>query len=157
MLYGEDIYVGYRYYDSVCRPALFPFGHGLSYTTFEMSDLSISKGAESIDVRLTVKNTGSRDGSEVIQVYVSQESPSLRRPAKELKGFEKVRLRSGESNDQVCVKVNLRLAASFWDEERDAWIMEKGRFKVLVGNSSQGSFLEGGFEIEETSWWDGLP
>ena len=105
VLYGEDVYVGYRYYDKLSLQPLFPFGHGLSYTTFCFSDLEItmteaklqsSTYEESIFVSCVVENTGHRDGAEVIQVYVQQQKPSIMRPVKELKGFKKLALRSGE-------------------------------------------------------------
>lgn len=155
VLYGEDVYVGYRYYDKVCRPALFPFGHGLSYTTFDFSGVKLSITADTVTVNLQVKNTGPRAGAEVVQVYLAQEKPSISRPIKELKGFTKVYLKAGETKE-VQVGMELKHAASFWDEGRDAWIVEKGKFNVLVGNSSQAKFLEDSFEVDKTWWWKGL-
>ncbi|KAL9125262.1 MAG: hypothetical protein Q9217_005510 [Psora testacea] len=154
VLYGEDVYVGYRYYDTVGRPALFAFGHGLSYTTFAFSDLSVRK-SESISVAISIENTGKRSGAEVVQVYVSQEKPSIRRPIKELKGFKKVFLEPGQKK-VVTVEMELKYAASFWDEDRVAWVMEAGKYAVLVGSSSRGEFIEGSFDVEKTSWWSGL-
>ena len=100
-------------------------------------------------------------------MYVSARNPSIKRPTKELKGFRKVKLDAGEVMESVEVIIDLKYASSFWDEDRDAWIMEKGKYGVLVGNSSQpavatvaaaggGNFLEAEYEIEETSWWSGL-
>ena len=155
VLYGEDIYVGYRFYEKLKRPTLFPFGHGLSYTSFKLSDLEVSATALAISVKLAVSNTGSRAGAEVIQVYVNARSPSINRAVKELKGFKKVCLEAGEKAE-VEIEVDKKYATSFWDEGRDAWIVEKGEYQVLVGTSSQGSFLEGSFEVEETWWWNGL-
>ncbi|KAL2055079.1 hypothetical protein ABVK25_004417 [Lepraria finkii] len=155
VLYGEDIYVGYRFYEKLKRPTLFPFGHGLSYTSFELSDLEVSATALKISVKLAVANTGSRAGAEVIQVYVNARSPSINRAVKELKGFKKVYLEAGEKSE-VEIEVDKKYATSFWDEGRDAWIVEKGEYQVLAGTSSQGSFLEGSFEVEETWWWNGL-
>ena len=158
VLYGEDVYVGYRYYDKVGRPALFPFGHGLSYTTFKFSPIDISYklgDSGTISVTLNVTNTGSRAGAEVAQVYITQVSPSIKRPAKELKGFAKVFLDAGETKP-VEVVMESKYATSFWDEQRNAWVVEKGKYKVLVGNSSDTNFQEKEFEVEETRWWNGL-
>lgn len=156
VLYGEDLYVGYRYYDTVGRPALFPFGHGLSYTTFAFSGLDVNlESDESIRVTLKVENTGPRAGAEVIQIYIAAVSPSIKRPPKELKQFEKVHLSAGESTN-VVVSMELKYATSFWDEESHDWIQEAGRYNVLVGNSSRCDFLEAGFEVQETRHWKGL-
>lgn len=155
VLYGEDIYVGYRFYDKVKRPALFPFGHGLSYTTFGLSDLSVSATNSTISVKVNVSNSGSRAGAEVVQVYIKAHAPSIHRPPKELAGFQKVFLEAGETKD-VQVEMDKRYAISFWDEGRDAWIAEKGGYGVLVGTSSQGRFLEEKIEEGQTWWWTGL-
>ncbi|KAE8452757.1 hypothetical protein EG329_013029 [Mollisiaceae sp. DMI_Dod_QoI] len=119
-LYGEDIYVGYRWYEMLDLPALFPFGHGLSYTTFKYSDLTVAQTEKDLKVSVKVSNTGDRDGAEVVQVYVSQENPSIKRPKKELKGFKKVTLKKGESR-VVEVSIETKYATSFWDEIRNAW------------------------------------
>lgn len=156
VLYGEDVYVGYRYYDKVRRPALFSFGHGLSYTTFDYNDLEISSANSTVNVRLSVTNTGDREGAEVIQVYVTACTPSIGRPIKELQGFQKVWLEPGETK-QIEIGVDKKLATSFWDEGRDQWIVEKGEYRILVGNSSRcKKFLEAPFEVEETYWWTEL-
>lgn len=155
VLYGEDVYVGYKYYDALKREVLYPFGHGLSYTTFELSNLSVSKEDTMIDVSVDVKNTGSFTGKETVQVYVSQRNPSIKRPLKDLKGFKKVLLNPGESK-KVEIKMERKYATSFWDEDRDAWTEEMDSFEVLVGTSSRGEFLKGTFDIEKTSWWNGL-
>lgn len=165
-LYGEDVYVGYRWYEMLDLPVNFAFGHGLSYTSFEFSDLKVGieksdgaagqKAKDILAITLKVTNTGSVSGAEVVQVYVSQKNPSIRRPKKELKGFTKVWLEAGESK-VVEVPVELKYAASFWDEIRDAWVVEKDSYKVIVGNSSDDKKeLEGEFEIETTWWWNGL-
>ncbi|KAL9100857.1 MAG: hypothetical protein Q9163_003823 [Psora crenata] len=155
VLYGEDVYVGYRYYDTVGRPARFNFGHGLSYTTFGFSDLQVEREGGSLRVSVAVENTGKRAGAEVVQVYVSQEKPSVKRPVKELKGFERIYLEPGEKK-VVDVEMELKYAVSFWDEGRDAWIMEEGKYSALVRECSPGDFLERSFELEKTSWWNGL-
>ena len=155
VLYGEDVYVGYRYYDKVARPALFPFGHGLSYTSFEFSDLKIFTTADTITVNVQVRNTGIRAGAEVVQVYIAAENPSIKRPAKELKGCKKIFLEAGKA-ETVEIDMELKYGTSFWDEGREAWIAEKGKYNVLAGNSSQAQFLEDWFEVAETWWWNGL-
>ncbi|KAI4147944.1 MAG: hypothetical protein LQ340_005308 [Diploschistes diacapsis] len=156
-LYGEDVYMGYRWYEMLEREVAFPFGHGLSYSEFGLSGLEVSVGESTLTVKVQLKNVGEVDGAVTVQVYVKQEQPSIRRPPKELKGFAKRFLRRGESQS-VEVQVPLKYAASYWDEDRDAWIMERGLYAVLLGTSSvmgKGS-LEGTFEIKETTWWRGL-
>lgn len=155
VLYGEDIYVGYRYYEKVKRPTLFPFGHGLSYTTFTLSDLKVSTHESTVSVQLEVSNTGQLAGSEVVQVYIHACSPSINRPYKELKGFKKVSV-GARQKVIVEVEMNKQNATSFWDEGRDMWIIERGTYQFLVGNSSQCDFLEESFEVSETGWWSGL-
>jgi len=155
-LYGEDIYVGYRWYEMLELPVLFPFGHGLSYTSFEFTGLKVEKKDGILSTSIHVKNTGDVAGAEVVQVYISQKNPSIKRPVKELKGFKKVFLEKGEEK-VVEVSIELKYAASFWDEIRDAWVMEKDTFEVIVANTSAGEGeLRGSFEIETTSWWNGL-
>ncbi|RFU24391.1 hypothetical protein B7463_g11945, partial [Scytalidium lignicola] len=161
VLYGEDVYVGYRFYEATKRATLFPFGHGLSYTRFQMSNLSVSvdAGSESgkLNVTLDVENTGSRDGAEVVQVYISQRAPSVKRPMKELKGFVKVYLKAGEKRTVAVPGIDVRYATSFWDEAREMWICERDTFDVLVGESSAHTPLKGSFEVGETRWWSGNP
>jgi len=155
-LYGEDVYVGYRWYEMLDLPVLFPFGHGLSYTSFTLSELKVEKKDKILKVNVKVENTGEVAGAEVVQVYVSQKNPSIKRPRKELKGFSKVWLEKGEEK-VVEVSIEVKYAASFWDEIRDAWVVEKDTFEVIVGNSSadEGA-LKGNFDIETTSWWNGV-
>ena len=156
VLYGEDVYVGYRWYEQLDLSVLFPFGHGLSYTTFSYSDLAVSKTDTEVQVSLKLTNTGSISGAEVVQVYVSQKNPSIRRPIKELKGFKKVMLEKGESK-AVEIVLETKYAASFWDELRDAWVVEKDQFEVIVaGSSDVKDALRGAFEIEKTFYWKGL-
>ncbi|KAH8590033.1 glycosyl hydrolase family 3 N terminal domain-containing protein [Bisporella sp. PMI_857] len=159
VLYGEDIYIGYRYYESIHREPKFPFGWGLSYTTFELSQLEVrlanDGGSDKLIVSVLVRNTGSVDGAEVVQVYVSQRSPSIQRPPKELKGFAKKFLQAGESA-VVNIQTERKYATSFWDEERDMWIEEAGMYDVLVGSSSAQTPLSKAFELIETKWWSGV-
>lgn len=154
-LYGEDVYVGYRWYEMLDLPPLFPFGHGLSYTTFEVSDLSIEKTDQNLNVSVKISNTGNLAGAEVVQVYVAQKKPSIKRPVKELKGFKKVFLEKGESKT-VQVHIEVKYATSFWDEVRTAWIMEKDDYAVLVGTTSGDTPLRSQFTVEKTSWWNGI-
>uniref|UniRef100_A0A7C4KHK4 Beta-D-glucoside glucohydrolase n=1 Tax=Anaerolinea thermolimosa TaxID=229919 RepID=A0A7C4KHK4_9CHLR len=138
VIYGEGIFVGYRYYDKKDIQPLFPFGHGLSYTTFEYSDLSIPQEArigESVEVKITVKNTGTVAGKEVVQLYVCDPESSLARPPKELKGFAKVSLAPGESKT-VRFTLDSR-AFAFYDPYQSRWVVEPGRFEILAGSSSR--------------------
>jgi beta-glucosidase len=157
VLYGEDIYIGYRYYEALDKQVLFPFGHGLSYTTFSFSDLRIEKGAKELSITVNVKNTGKTAGGEVVQVYISQENPSITRAQKELKGIAKVFLEPGAAED-VSIRIKTKYAASFWDESEKEWIMEKDKYNVIVSDSSivTGKALTGHFEVEQTVWWIGL-
>ena len=157
-LYGEDVYVGYRWYETAKREVEFAFGHGLSYSKFSFGELKVEEANGDVVVSLDVKNEGAVAGAEVVQVYVAQEKPSIKRPVKELKGFEKVFLEAGETK-RVEVKVQLKYAASFWDEARSAWIVEKGKYNVFASDSSklvEGHYLEGAFEVAKTSWWNGI-
>jgi beta-glucosidase len=148
VLYGEGIFVGYRYYDAKDVEPLFPFGFGLSYTTFEYSDLRVPKTAragEPVNVSVTVTNTGKCAGKEVVQLYVSDEVSSLPRPPKELKGFKKVVLDPGES--AIVEFVLDQRALSFYDPYRKQWVAEPGEFEVLVGGSSRDIRLRAGFTL----------
>ncbi|MBN1877793.1 MAG: glycoside hydrolase family 3 C-terminal domain-containing protein [Anaerolineae bacterium] len=148
VLYGEGIFVGYRYYDMKDVVPLFPFGHGLSYTTFEYSNLqvpeTVQKGA-SVVVSVTVKNTGEVAGQEVVQLYVADKESSLVRPLKELKGFQKVALEPGESKT-VSFTLDQR-ALSFYDPYQKQWVAEPGKFKVLIGSSSKDIRVKGQFML----------
>lgn len=157
-LYGEDVYIGYRYYEALEAPVLFPFGHGLSYTSFSLSGLSVQNDGTHLKIAATVTNTGSVAGAYVLQVYVAQQAPSIARAPKELKAFEKVFLAAGASQ-VVESSVETKYASSFWDERRAAWIMEKGEYRVIVADSSsitKSNSLEKSYEIEKTVWWNGL-
>ena len=148
--YGEGIFVGYRYYDEKGVEPLFPFGHGLSYTTFEYSDLQVSqkgKRGTEVDVQLTLKNSGSIAGQEVVQLYMADPASSLPRPPKELKAFAKVELQPGESKT-ISFSLNQR-AFSFFDPQKMEWIVEPGRFEILAGSSSRDIRLKAGFELIE--------
>ena len=136
--YKEDIFVGYRWTDKQQIKPLFPFGYGLSYTTFQVSNLRADKKEMTADDQLTitadVKNVGSLAGAEVLQLYISDTQSSLPRPVKELKGFKKVYLEPGETQ-QVSFIID-RSALSFYDEKTGAWTAEPGEFVAMVNNSS---------------------
>ncbi len=148
--YGEGVFVGYRYYDQKGVEPLFPFGFGLSYTTFEYSDLQVPKTVqpgEPVEVSVTVTNTGVRAGKEVVQLYVADKVSSLARPPKELKGFKKVSLDPGESKT-IDFTLDQR-ALSFYDPTQKRWVAEPGEFEVLVGSSSRDIRLRAAFTLEE--------
>ena len=137
--YSEGVYIGYRWYSTQDIPVQFPFGHGLSYTTFEYSDArsarSSMKSGEKLVVAVDVTNTGAVDGAEVIQLYIADPESSIDRPVKELKGFEKVWLKAGEKKT-----VRFEIDAddlSYFDAEKHAWVAEPGEFQALLGSSSE--------------------
>ncbi|KAH8702146.1 beta-glucosidase [Talaromyces proteolyticus] len=163
VLYGEDVYVGYRYYEKTGVQPLFPFGYGLSYTTFERSNLSLDVASEKdtledgeiVTASIMVKNTGSLAGAEVVQLWVENPATTgIRRPVRELKGFKKVFLQPGEKKD-VKITVEKKLATSFWDEIRQSWASEKGEYKVLITGTGQET-LSAPFAVEKTRYWVGL-
>ncbi|UOQ82448.1 glycoside hydrolase family 3 C-terminal domain-containing protein [Hymenobacter sp. 5414T-23] len=139
--YKEDIFVGYRYFDTYNVAPQFAFGHGLSYTTFKYSGLTVTPGSKSATVKLTVSNNGKTAGAEVVQVYVKDEKASVKRPEKELKGFEKVFLKPGES--KVVTLTLDQNAFQYYDEGKKQWVLEPGKFDVLVGSSSRDIRLTG--------------
>ncbi|MFT3911754.1 MAG: glycoside hydrolase family 3 C-terminal domain-containing protein [Ferruginibacter sp.] len=139
--YYDDIYVGYRYYDTYKVDPQFAFGHGLSYTNFDYSNLNVAANGKGATVTLTVKNTGKVAGADVAQVYIKQENSSLPRPEKELKGFQKVFLQPGE---QKTITIDLNEDAfKYFNDVQNEWVMEPGFFDVLVGSSSRNIKLNG--------------
>jgi len=136
--YKESIYVGYRWTEKEKITPLFPFGHGLSYTTFQygklLSDKKEFRENETITFSIKVKNTGKKDGSEIVQLYIHDIKSSLPRPVKELKGFEKVALKAGEEKT-VIFSVN-KDDLRFFDDKKHEWIAEKGDFEAIIGASS---------------------
>lgn len=138
-VYSEDIYVGYRYYDARERAVLFPFGYGLSYTSFALSHPVLSAdrihSGETVEVSVSIKNTGSRAGKEVVQLYVAPpRSRAAFRPVKELKGFEKVELQPGESKT-VVFQLDLRSFA-YYEPHVSDWYAPGGEYRILLGTSS---------------------
>ncbi|HPG47153.1 MAG TPA: glycoside hydrolase family 3 C-terminal domain-containing protein [bacterium] len=140
--YSEGVFVGYRYYDKNNIDPLFPFGYGLSYTTFEYSNLKIVPTAGlDYQVSLDVKNTGLTAGQEVVQLYVSPKTCSFQRPLKELKGFVKVDLASGQTKT-VTIRLDRRVF-QFYHPDKKQWITESGDFEILLGSSSRDIKLNG--------------
>jgi len=138
VVYGEGIYIGYRHYDRVKVEPLFPFGHGLCYTTFEYGRPSLSSKVltknGSLELIVGISNIGDVDGSETVQVYVRDEKSRLPRPEKELVAFEKVTLEAGETKH---LRIELdKYAVGYYDTSIGSWIAEEGRFNVLVGASA---------------------
>lgn len=150
--YRESIYVGYHYYDTVEQGVLLPFGHGLSYTTFEYSDLQLSKSIISdtdlLTVKVKVKNSGSVAGKEIIQLYLRDVESTAFRPPKELKGFVKVELQPGEETE-VVIELTQR-AFAFYNTDLKDWQVESGVFEILVGASSQDIRLKETVEVNST-------
>ena len=148
--YKESIFVGYRWIDKEKIKPLFPFGHGLSYTTFEYGKVSTDKKEMTADGKITfsvnVKNTGSRDGAEIVQLYISDLKSSLPRPVKELKGFEKINLKAGEEKT-VTFTID-KSALSFFDADKHDWVAENGDFEAIIGASSTDIKSKVGFKLK---------
>jgi beta-glucosidase len=138
LTYSEGLYTGYRGFDKTNTKPLYPFGFGLSYTSYAYSDMKLStmtlKGAETVDATFTLTNTGAMDGFEVAQLYVSPVKPLAHRPEKELKGFAKVFLKAGESK-RVTIPVDARSLA-YWVQNTDTWNVDAASYKIRVGGSS---------------------
>ena len=133
--YAEELLVGYRWYDSKNVAVAYPFGHGLSYATFQYSNLKVTPTLDGFDVSFVIANNTQFDAEEVAQVYVSRPTSQLERPVKELKGFQRVALKAGERKT-VTVSVR-RSDLCDWDEASQTWKLEPGNVNVLVGGSSQ--------------------
>ncbi len=161
--YQEGIFIGYRYYDSKDMEVLFPFGFGLSYTTFEYSDLKLKvagvnntrkdgklmmKDTDKLKVFVKVKNTGTRFGKEIVQLYVHDKEASVLRPFKELKGFEKIGLAPGE--EKVVEFTLSKRDFAFYDTELEDWYAESGDFEILIGKSSRDILLTDTILMEST-------
>jgi beta-glucosidase len=151
--YKEGIYVGYRHFDKNNIEPLYPFGYGLSYTVFEYSDIVLAhsqlQSDDTLTVNVTVKNTGNHAGAEVVQLYIQDLVCSVERPVKELKGFERVVLHPGQS-ENVVINVD-KSALSFFDENEQAWVAEPGYFKAMVGSSSRDIRLSAEFEYRNSN------
>jgi len=149
LVYSEGVNVGYRGFDAAGIEPRFAFGHGLGYTTFKYESLALGSDGladgEPLEIRVKLKNTGSRPGKEVVQVYVADLAASVERPPRELKGFAVVRLAPGESIDLAMALEDRDLA--YWDAHRHSWRMEPGRFEIQVGRSSRDIKLRRAFEL----------
>ena len=143
--YREGLYVGYRYYQTAGVPVAFPFGYGLSYTSYAYSDLKVTADS----VTLTVTNTGARDGAEIVQVYIAKPGAEIFRPAQELKAFARVPLAAGESRT-VTLPLDDK-AFRYWNTRTDCWEVEGGRYEVRVGASSADIRLTAHVDIRGTN------
>ena len=143
--YREGLYVGYRYYQTAGVPVAFPFGYGLSYTSFAYSDLKVTADS----VSLTVTNTGARDGAEIVQVYIAKPGAEVFRPAQELKAFARVPLAAGESRT-VTLPLDDK-AFRYWNTRTDCWEVEGGRYEVRVGASSADIRMTANVDIRGTN------
>ena len=147
-VYWEDIYTGYRYFDTFGKQVLYPFGYGLSYTAFAISDALVKKQNGGILVTADVKNIGEMSGNEVIQIYLSKVYP-VEGPYQELKGFEKTSDLAPGEKEQVKIWIPWRELAVY-DEERAAWVIESGDYLLKMGNSSRDTFVKGLICVEKT-------
>jgi beta-glucosidase len=149
--YDEGLFVGYRWNDAKAVEPLFPFGFGLSYTTFELGGLKIGAGGEAgavATVECEVANTGARAGAEVVQLYVEPVAPAVERPVRELKAFAKAALQPGERRT-VRLALGAR-AFSYYSPERKAWVADAGEYRIVVGRSSRDLPLRGSFRLPAT-------
>lgn len=148
MVYEEGLNVGYRHFETQKVPVLYPFGHGLSYFDFKYSDLKVVEKEEQIEVNLQVKNTSDRDGKEVVQLYVSEVKPTVYRPIRELKAFEKVFVKAHES---VEVKILLgKDALSYYSAEKGKWEVNSGIYVFQIGKNAHEIILEEEVGIDMT-------
>ena len=156
--YSEGIFVGYRWYEKHNIPTLFPFGFGLSYTTFHYDSIKLSKSEadenEEITVTVTLSNTGALDGKEAVQLYVREEKPRVSRPEKELKAFKKVFIKAGESAE-VTFTLDRRCFA-YWDDEIHDWRVDSGKFVILAGGSSDNCPLSASVNISAREYFKEL-
>ncbi|KAK6457077.1 beta-glucosidase [Scheffersomyces xylosifermentans] len=156
VLYSEDIFVGYRFYEKMQREVAFPFGFGLSYTTFDFSDLKVrvDESEDNLEVSVKVTNSGKVDGSEVVQIYIGKKDSDVIRPIKELKGFEKLFLKAG-SKETVISNLSLKESVSFFDEYQMQWSVQSGEYQVYVGNSSDNATEVASFDLKKVFFWSG--
>ena len=142
--YREALYVGYRYYTTVGKKVRFPFGYGLSYTTFAYSNLSVDKDG----VTFTIKNTGDVEGTEIAQLYVGKQSETIFRPVRELKGFARVTLAPGEEKS-VHIAFDDK-TFRFYDTRTNTWEVESGNYQIMVGTDADTMVLVGSLDVVGT-------
>ncbi|MBQ9307679.1 MAG: fibronectin type III-like domain-contianing protein, partial [Clostridia bacterium] len=151
-VYSEGVFVGYRYYTTKKQPVLFPFGHGLSYTRFSYSDLTLSaeamKDTDTLQVSVKVTNTGDRAGKEVVQLYVAPQKSSVFRPVRELKGFDKVELAPGEEKT-VTFTLDKRSFA-YWNITLHDWHVDTGVFDIQICADAETVLLSAPVNVEST-------
>ena len=151
--YTEGLFVGYRRYDQFGIEPQYPFGYGLSYTTFAYDNLQLNADAiapnEHLTASIAITNTGQRAGQEVVQLYLRDAVSSVERPPKELKGFARVMLAPGETKTATLTIDQTALA--YWDDGRHAWVAEAGEFEVLVGTSSRDIRARARFHLTEAA------
>ncbi|MBS6195106.1 MAG: glycoside hydrolase family 3 C-terminal domain-containing protein [Clostridiales bacterium] len=150
VVYSEGVFVGYRYYESKEMPVLFPFGYGLSYTTFEYSSLKVEKESmkesETVKVTVDVKNNGNRAGKEVVQLYVGKKDGSVVRPVRELRAFDKIELNPGETKTVEFVLGSRAFA--YWEMEISDWFVESGVYDIQIGKSASEIILTHEIQVE---------
>ena len=146
------MFVGYRYYDKKKMAVRFPFGYGLSYTTFAYSEPKLSAGrirdTDTVTIRVDVTNTGSRTGKEVVQLYVSAPDSKVIRPVRELRGFDKIELAPGETK-MVSFTLDMR-AFAYWNTDIHDWYVESGKYLIQIGGSSRDIAIEQEVYVEST-------
>jgi beta-glucosidase len=150
--YGEGVFIGYRYYDTKNLEPLFPFGFGLSYTTFAYTGIKASassiKDSDGVTIEVSVKNTGAVAGKEVAQLYVREQNPAVVRPEKELKAFDKIALLPGE--EKVAKFMLSKRDFAYYDTDLHSWNVRSGKFDILVGGSSRDLPLKETIEVQAT-------
>ncbi len=145
--YTEGLFMGYRYFDNVPANVRFPFGYGLSYSQFQYSDLVVNRQNDTYEVRFRVSNVSTIDGVDVAQVYIHEVQPRVLRPIKELKGFERVVLKAGESKE-VCVKLSHR-AFAYYSVAEDCWKVTSGKFEIYIAQNANDIRLQTCIEVSE--------
>jgi beta-glucosidase len=148
--YRESVYIGYRYYEKADKAVRYPFGFGLSYTTFEYSDIKLDKASmdenDTLTVTCKIKNTGNVAGYEIAQLYVADKESTIYRPVKELKGFKKIHLEPGETKTvEFVIEPDM---LKFFDDAKHEWVLEKGVFTAYVGSASDDIRTQISFEIK---------
>ncbi|MDE7133415.1 MAG: glycoside hydrolase family 3 C-terminal domain-containing protein [Lachnospiraceae bacterium] len=147
-VYYEDIYAGYRYFDTFAKEPLYAFGYGLSYTEFEIKCLGAVKGQEGIEVRVCIRNIGNTAGKEVVQLYLANSNSAYEHAFQELKGFEKTEFIQPGEEEQLCITVPWKDWSSY-DEEKAAYLIRQGDYRILIGNSSRNTKVAALVRVEQ--------